>query len=89
MLLIAAISSIVIFILAFWRFGARLKLPTSFRLPFYPTKNATSLLISTVIAPPNYRKPPQAPPTFTATPEFIVEETKRQVGFLLPPVKQS
>jgi metallopeptidase MepB len=32
------------------------------------------------MAPPNYRKPPQAPPTFTATPDFIVEETKRQVG---------
>jgi hypothetical protein len=32
------------------------------------------------MAPPNYKKPPQVPPTFTATPDLITQETKRQVG---------
>lgn len=41
--------------------------------------NVTRPLTTVTMAPPNLRKPPQAPPTFTATTKSIVDDAKRLI----------
>jgi hypothetical protein len=53
---------------------ARVQLPLSLN----PTKGRPITLSS--MAPPQYRKPPQAPPVFTATPESLLADTRRLVS---------
>lgn len=83
---LALLCAAAVFAVAFWRFGTRSRLSTSFRLPALPPlKSPGSLPLSTSdMAPPQYKKPPQAPPTFTATPESTVDDTKRLVCGLRP-----
>ncbi|KAF2019409.1 thimet oligopeptidase-like protein [Aaosphaeria arxii CBS 175.79] len=70
-------------ILASLRFGARSSPLLSYLKPSGASTFSTSAqrpLLNSTMAPPQYRKPPQLPPRFTATPESLIEDTKRLIA---------
>ena len=69
-------------ILATSRFGLkRLVVGTGSIRPLYPTLSRPARPITTsTMAPSQYKKPPQVPPVFTATPQSLIDDTRRLVS---------
>ena len=79
-LLSALLFFALAFTLAFPRFAPRLSnLVSQFRPP-KAWSSSSRPLSSVSMAPARYQHPPQAPPCFTATPESLLEDTKRLVA---------
>lgn len=70
------------FILASGRLVPRIKVLLSHVAPSKlssPSYTYSRPITTATMAPQRYQNPPQAPPTFTATPSSLVEETKKIV----------
>jgi len=69
-----------IFVLASSRFSPRLASIVGQLKPVKPStsfRNSSRPLSTVSMAPARYHSPPQAPPTFTATPSSVIEDTKK------------
>ena len=83
MLLGVALFLCIAAILAFLRFGSRVPSVLAALKPTgLPSLSKTQQrpLLNSSMAPQQYRRPPQAPPVFSATKESLMEDTKRLVS---------
>jgi metallopeptidase MepB len=83
-LLSLLLCTAIAFVLASGRIGARARqliqkvIPHT--PPYIPYLGRPRPIVTSDMAPPQYKRPPQAPPVFNATPESLLEETKKLIA---------
>jgi hypothetical protein len=90
-LLLCAVIALTLASFTSLRFGVQLKYivgsifaSSRIQLPLSLNPQKGRPITLSPMAPPQYKKPPQAPPVFTATPESLLEDTRRLVCLPTP-----